>query len=708
MKKKILSFLLSATLMTAAVAPTTPPIIAQNTPEPFEYVEPAEGLILDSTVTPKSDGSYHIKLDSYVTSAHTPLDVVLVLDTSSNMNKPFGSNGGTRFDAMKTAAKDFVHKLRESYSISSHHHVGIVAYSNTASTVTPYLVEVKSDAAESLLDDYINGLHTGGETRYLDEAMKRAKDLMGAYAEGDQNHPNEHQKVVVVLSSGKPKSDDEDFTPSIANSAIATAREMKQQGTLIYSIGMFNEAKPGELYGTEDDFGHWPYHGSDDGSETDHWCEWSDATKKPPFKRDDPANNRFFNYLSSNYPDAKDLGLKYYDVHFPHILTSAGWEITTNYTRDTSPDANYYQAATDPEALNKVFADIVNKTLEAHINLDTTAVLKETVSPYFDIVKDSVQCSTIESTGNLDFAQDGTPFTDAVVQTDGNTISVSGFDYDKNCVTPSPKANGSYGSKLVVEFDVTPKAGFIGGNSVPVCGGGESGMYQRGTINVCSLPEKFADVAIKSYAVKATDQTIFLGETADLANRIIIPETVNGVNNAFVAITYTLKTSEQKAGTYTIHAGKTKGNWTWENGETAKPALSETTNYEISCAVAPTSGTGEFTGAAQFTVHVESGTLTITRTNGTADESYVLNIVKDGAHYMTVDVENDKPIIIVQVPEGNYTVTEDKNWTWRYGESTSNPQSVNIGKENSNGSLTVSAEKNNSKWLNDYDKGGAQ
>lgn len=705
MKRKMLSILLCFALVITAVLPMGT-VFAQGTaPKSVPVITPqGDGLMIGSSVEQNDDGSYHIRLDSYVTSAHKPLDVVLVLDTSNNMGEGFGNT--TRLQAMKGAAEQFIHTLRDSYTDTYHHHVGIVSYSGSATKITPTLTELRNDTVQTELCNKIEALGVDNDRyRHIDEAMTAANELMNDGYDDNHEHPKEHQKVVIVLSSGTPKNNLYDFSAGIASDAIATSYQMKQQGTLVYSIGMFNEANPDELYGASG------FHCNSDDAVGSHW---DDGDIIAPFQRDIPANNRFFNYLSSNSFEAKNLGLvaETYLAHDWDLVTAYGWKITADYTCDTN--AGYYKSAKDPDALNQVFEDIVNKTLESHVQLDTSAVLKETISPYFEITG-KVTCSTVASTGDLKFDEGKKVPVELTVSAQNNIVSVSGFDYNTNCVTPTAKSDQTYGNKLVVEFNVERKADMIGGNQIPICGGDESGMYQSGSTNVGTLLEEKVDLPIQ-YDYTTSNQTIFLGETADLTQGIKMPA-VDGTNNAFVDISYTIKNGDEIVGTYTIPKGELSGEWAWEAGQTGTPALTEDTTYTVDCIVKPTkAGTvPNYALNKNFTVTVESGTLTIQKKGGQAGEKYVFNIEKDGKYYMTVTVDGNGGTTIKKLPKGKYTVTEETAWSWRYGKQSYDQQTVTIDSSNLTQTVVCTNSERNSKWLNGYDacvnayaKGGAQ
>lgn len=61
----------------------------------------------------------------------------------------------------------------------------------------------------------------------------------------------------------------------------------------------------------------------------------------------------------------------------------------------------------------------------------------------------------------------------ATAAIDGNSVSVTGFDFSENYVgTVTNHGSVSYrGHKLVIRFSVKPQPGFLGGNNVPTNAG---------------------------------------------------------------------------------------------------------------------------------------------------------------------------------------------------------------------------------------------
>lgn len=296
---------------------------------------------------------------------------------------------------------------------------------------------------------------------------------------------------------------------------------------------------------------------------------------------------------------------------------------------------------------------------------------------------------------------------------EGNTVSVTGFDYNANFVSDKAKPNTTddFGRKLIIEFTVQRAPGFIGGNQVPT-NEDTSGVYAKDSQEpVDSFDVPRVDVPL-IYEYNTQDQTIFVGEQADLAGRITLSEKhpCDGINNAFVDIVFTVKQqgSDEVIGTYTIPAGGMQGTWDWTTPEAANPYLQETTDYDVTCTVTPTT-VGKYNPMTletpDFTVFVKSGTLTIHKNVGNPDdpdEKYIFHVQKDGKEYMTVTVAGNGSTTITNLPRGTYTVVEDTSWSWRY-DSEITPASVTINEGNLSGEITCTNTLKDEHWLNDYD-----
>ena len=105
-------------------------------------------------------------------------------------------------------------------------------------------------------------------------------------------------------------------------------------------------------------------------------------------------------------------------------------------------------------------------------------------------------------------------------------------------------------------------------------------------------------------------------------------------------------------------------------------------------------------GAPAFLIHIQTRTLRITKQGGAGDESYVFDVYKDGKKYSEVTVWGNSTEILVELPIGTYTISENQGWSWRYYAN--NGSSTELTAQNPTGSITCVNTKNNNQWLNGF------
>ena len=715
MKRKILSILLCFALVIAAVLPMGT-VFAQGTaPETLQATdEDKNGLFLGKTAEEIGENQYKISLEAYTSGEvktevkDVPLDIVLVLDQSGSMSDSFGNTN--RQAAMKTAVQNFIDSVGQKYSADADHRLALVEFRSSA-TILEEWTFADANGVENLKQT-VGNLSENGATN-VGAGMQRAEELMTTkYNYTGKN--TSRQKVVIVFTDGVPTKSS-DFDIGVANTAISHAKTLKDNGVSVYSVGIFYNAEPSQLHGDT-------YHYFDWGTQTTEctgevgsvWNSNLTTALGDVSDQDIPAGNRFLNYISNNFLSATEIGIKNKNDTIIGI-GYYGYQITQNFERDSS---DYYLTASNSDELNNVFQTISDSISQPSISLDASTVIKDTVTPYFDVPENTsnIRIYTADAT-----ASNGTswgakePAQNVVATITGNSISVTGFDFNQYFVSENPKpgTTSDYGKKLIIEFTVTRKENFIGGNNVPT-NGTDSGVYtEKGLVENFDVP--VVDVPIR-YDYTTSNQTIFLGETADLTTRVQSPSYVDGTNNAYVDISYVVKNGDQTVGIYTILAGNSSGSWTWTPDGAQTPALTEDTTYTVDCTVTPTQkgSVSAYDLQKTFTVYVQSGTLTIQKQGGQAGEKYVFNIQKDGEFYMTVTVNGNESTTIQKLPKGSYIVTEETAWSWRYQDQTYQNNTFGIDAENPKQTVTCINENRNSQWLNgyadaanEYVKGGA-
>ena len=108
----------------------------------------------------------------------------------------------------------------------------------------------------------------------------------------------------------------------------------------------------------------------------------------------------------------------------------------------------------------------------------------------------------------------------------------------------------------------------------------------------------------------------------------------------------------------------------------------------------------------EFLLHVKTCQLTITKEGGVAGEPYVFNVMKRNADgtdslYTTMTITGNGSKTISELPVGIYTVTEDTNWSWRYGTPTITGSGT-LTSTSPNGVYIIRNTNPESGWLNDF------
>lgn len=524
-----------------------------------------DGLNLFKTATANADGSYKIRMEAFTTGKVTtttsiePCDIVLVLDQSGSMAYNFDGNE-TRTDsarrqyAMKQAVNTFIEAVADKYDAEkSDHRISIVTFGSDASVlkswtlVTPAETDTaESPSGETALKAKINGLppKPKGATNVAD-GMKQAETLMGSgYNYTGSN--TTRQKVVVVFTDGVPTTES-DFSTTVANAAIQSAKVLKGSGATVYSVGIFNGANPEQLYGDKG------FDRNSNGSVGSDWSDFSFWMIGDIKSYDVPAGNRFLNYISSNYSEASEIGIKNYKRTFLGIGYH-GWEITRNFKRTSS---SYYLTANDSASLNQIFTTISENIGQASIDLSSSTVVKDIVTPYFTMPANTadVKLYTADYNG-ASFGAEQPAGSDvrATIDANANTVSVTGFDFNKYYVADK-RHEGTYGKKLIIEFSVQRKPGFVGGNNVPT-NGDTSGVYTEKGVSAGLFDVPKVNVPIIAPELAGQDCHVYYLGTQPTPEQMCTPYDTAGSDFSFVKVSYTTSGSVDMTqdGSYTVTA----------------------------------------------------------------------------------------------------------------------------------------------------------
>ena len=271
-------------------------------------------------------------------------------------------------------------------------------------------------------------------------------------------------------------------------------------------------------------------------------------------------------------------------------------------------DPSYYLSAGDTTALNSIFTQISNQVSSPAINLGTETVVRDILSPYFNLPEgtdaESIRLYTADYNGTT--FEDRVPADGitATVNTGTETIEVRGFDFTANFVSETTKPGNTYGKKLIIEFDtVFDRSSTFGGNGIPT-NADTSGVYS-GNECVEYFVSPTVDIPI-DFDFGTSDSTIYLSQNANAQSLVgvLADYTPNGTNNAHVNIVFTI-TGGGNTATLTYNAGNGVG--TWSGDSLSSLALTDCTDFTVSCTVTPINeGTvsGKVIGPKTATIHV--------------------------------------------------------------------------------------------------------
>ena len=336
----------------------------------------------DMTIEKGDDSDFLTSLSAISSTSNltmtssTPLDIVLVLDASGSMDDPMGDRGSTkRIDALKAAANAFVDEIAKANEgisdASQQHRVAVVKFAGKGTESigndTYWSGRYKYNYSQRMLGltactqggkgtitSRINAIEPAGATR-ADEGMSQAKKAL------DEDPRSGAKRVVVFFTDGTPTTSSE-FSSSVANSAVSTAKALKDGGTTIYTVGIQSGANPS--------------------ADPNGWG----ATNE----------NKFLHALSSNYPAATK-----YD------------ELGARAT-----DSDFYKTATSANDLKDVFSGISQDIVSAAGHPTDVVEGAENTSGYVTFTDQLGDYMKVDSFKSVVFAKQ--TFSDPVKSTSGN------------------------------------------------------------------------------------------------------------------------------------------------------------------------------------------------------------------------------------------------------------------------------------------------
>lgn len=630
---------------------------------------------------------------------------------------------------------------------------GVMYGSITTAQYGKALQSMKTTAGQTSVSNAIDALTAHGGTQTLD-GLTMAENI---FANTDSTGRN---RVVVLFTDGDTNSNRAD----VVNKAYTLKNTYN---ATVYTVGIFGG-----------------------------------ANGQPPITSSTTEANALMHRISSNYPNATATSESYYDYYYGSIKYNYDYN-DGSLNSSLKGDDSYYLSASDSDTLSTIFQKISGQLSESDISLDSQTVIKDTVTKYFDMPTDaskvsvkSYDCTDVVS-GKPTWSETGTDLKNAVtLDTENNTVNVTGFDFNANYVTDKgrdetdPKQPGDFhGRKLVIEFTVTAKDGFVGGNSVPT-NGSDSGVYDKDGKEVATFDVPQVNVPIKS-ELTVNDKVIYEGGSVNVKDLYDEVDT-SGADSwkyDFVKISYAVKQRDAAVGNtvapadctdYTVKAtfspkydgknanGKINddatvvdtakvhvlkptvtvnatdvwkyygedyntpegsnitGSVTWadEHGHDisgitvigSEPYGTDNLQYSYDHGkfVVPNTDTtikvsakvgGVEKACTSYVVHPKFCTLTVNKEVAKlygANDSFIFNVVGKGnvPYNAQVVITGNGRATLTGLPVGDYTVTEDTGWSWRYTCDNSSA-STTLSASKDNDSLTITNKLGDNKYLGD-------
>lgn len=245
-------------------------------------------------VTPKTSASDaddgHVQFYTRTSDTETKISALKnavqnFIDSTDEQNADLGDNMKSRISLVKFGS-DSSNEIGDDKNRQGY---------NYSQVVSDFTTNMNS------LQNTVRDLDAAGATS-ADYGMEHAQRLLnGDRQYGLDGAREDAEKVVIFFTDGEPNHWD-GFDGDVANSAIQSAKDLKDGGTSVYTIGIFSGADAESL---------------------------------------ESNTNRYMHAMSSNYPNA------------------TGYR--TNNMGERAADSEFYFAAADAEQLNKVFEDIFDQ-----------------------------------------------------------------------------------------------------------------------------------------------------------------------------------------------------------------------------------------------------------------------------------------------------------------------------------------------------------
>lgn len=535
--------------------------------------EDNSNVSLDKKVVDNGDGTANITLEAFATGEQsqttksTPVDIILVLDQSGSMAYDFstltsqdyvaitGGTNSTYYAYYRDNTKIYYKDTDGSYNSVKVTRAGrdYLFYNTYTYTYTyekngiTYTIAENSSGPNTNPGFVLYTQRNSGSNVTKLQALTSAVNTFANQIAADANAKKINHRVAVVgFASGSRYDVDYDNTEVFigrnqykygTNAKNQYAKALQDMSTAAGVANVNASISALDAYGgTMTDLGIEMANGIFDANPIAEGSERKRVVVV--FTDGEPGWSGYDSTVASNAvtqaSTAKNkYGATVYTVGIFQGANVNGSDNVNTFMRNMSSGSGYYLTASKASELDAIFKAIASATGGAgNESLTEKTVLRDTVTPYFDVPVNAtgykiytMDCTGIDGDGNLLFGNKQPATGVTVVPTENNngtdgtstTLSISGFNYSENwCGKHIDVDNGGReyyaGKKLVIEFTVTRKDAFIGGNGVPTNGNTSDGLYPPESDDMLKpfpTPERI-DVPIWESSLSAVDKNVYL------------------------------------------------------------------------------------------------------------------------------------------------------------------------------------------------------
>ena len=586
----------------------------------------AQDINLSKKVKDNNDGTYTLTLESYVTgtTVKQAVDIVLVLDNSNSMYSGSQSylteDGKKRIDVLKPAVQDFLSSLYNGGDCLDYK-VAIVKFQGGGRRISNYLNNLSTTKTSDLRADNLCGKWIEMNKSDVDSAIKAVGDMQGVdgsdtgtpAADGlelayrlitDESIANDGRKKVVIFftdgccgtgeSWNVSTGSSDDYNPQNPRSTfkaynwgykknfnipnryyapyvVSEANKLKPLAT-VFSVGTFGKFKDDTQKG--DTYFYLRHISSEYSTDIHVTGNNVDNTPKEGYITDDAhpytsgkADSYENPFVTVNDGDkALTIGANelIFDANSATALNAAFQNILTTIT--TAPDLNG-ESAVVLDAMSDKFR-LPAETITDNTKIKVYTCDAASVTPTWTMEGGKEKWVALEG-GKVVV----NPETSVAGKIESDVVEVSGFDFKANYV--GDHKDGTYGKKLIIQFDIMPEPSNPGGIDDMKTNDSKSGIYVKQDDGTYAPLKNFEEPNVYLPYIKINKAGLEPGESAAFkvtgpngyAATVIVTKTDANDPYAILKLVYT--------GEYTVE----ELDWAWANDSDSQTVTIATTEY---------------------------------------------------------------------------------------------------------------------------------